>query len=766
MGQAVSEDGMALSQENTYRLIGGAGARGLSGDARRVLPVDPSLDFFDACLRRHRAVLDLVADPDQVWDAEKESGGTRPMGLEAHLGSVSRERLVSLTDVLVVVSKEDWSRAHSSHGSRWTRHLVGGVRASFEDWCGRAEVTRHNPHRPFGVRVVVDGGSDLQGESLGLGSGEFVTGLLPNHYGGPATASRPLISVMLNMPGVWMGYREVARLYDDQDLLTLGSHWLDNFSHPALVAPALYRLHYDPQEGLVHLTSPDVAGGFGLTRHGDPAGTSVYGITRGDGHVVAWLVLAMVETPQPSGPTPVVVEAVPTVDPIGQIMEADTGPLPQVRGPLEDSLSSRPTLLNGLSPSISSTGDGLGPVTAEAAGMVGKLLRVREAGVLLQRVHFRDVMLGYEVFISASGDIGSELADPVATVQVLGHRGRVRLYAHTRGIRVAGMPVPIGAAAVLGSSVEIDVSGVVLEYCDLSNVRLKGWPYVGEIRRSGANLHLMPGAVHVIGRAPGSRVKLPDDGHHGNILWRPEVDAGHTIRSQNGEIPKSRFTLDSIMVASSHAELDLTGESPVLRNVARSCYSFIRRSDGDVIKWVELSRVQRSTGSFESELRSGDELLVGNCVLEVVLDSAAEVDLADIPTASRPPVVFSLADDLSEELVVPPPPLLPVPRAAEPPPPAVRGAGATWMEPNADDDPTGLPTGGSPTPYVPSVDLVEHKSLAIEPVTAASLELWGTTRSLDPPPETASSVDEQWSPLDSAKEDPTEVPMPHFFEKP
>ena len=763
---------MALSQETTYRLIGGAGARGLSGDARRVLPVEPSLDFFDACLRRHRAVLDLVADPDQVWDAETESGSSRAMGLEAHLRSASRERLVSLTDVLVIVSEADWERAHGNHGSRWTRHLVGGVRASFEDWCGRAGISRRNPHRPLGVRVVVDGGADMQGARLGLGPGDFITGLLPNHYGGPAIASRPLISVMLNLPGVWMGYREVARLYDDQDLLTLGSHWLDNFSHPALVAPALYRLQYDPHEGLVHLTSPDVTGGFGLTRHGDPAGTSVYGLTRGDGHVVAWLVLALVESSVPAaGPTPVMVEAVPTVDPLGQVMsvsEADTGPAPAVSLADDNSLSSRPTRIGGMSPSISSSSDGLAPATAEAAGMVGELLKVREAGVLLQRVHFRDVMIGYEVYISAAGYIGSDLADPAATVQVLGRKGRVRLFAHQRGIRVAGMPVPVGAAAVLGSNVEIALGETVLEYRDLSGVRLKGWPYVGEIRRSGANVHLTAGAVHVIGRAPGSRVKLPDDSHHGNIIWRPEVDAGSVIRSRNGDIPKSRFTLDSIMVASSHAELDLTGDAPVLRNVARSCYSFIRRSNGDAMAWVGLSRVQRSTGSFESELRSGDELLVGNCVLEVVLDGPEEADPSDLPTVAPPPVVFSLADDVSEEfaedVLLPPPPLLPVPPAPEPPRGAdIPGSAATWMDPS-DDDPTGLPGGDAPVPYAPEIDL-EEDSLAIEPVVPMEAEPWAPSESIDGPPRDPGSVDDQWSPLDSVLDDPTELPVPRFAKK-
>ena len=38
---------------------------------------------------------------------------------------------------------------------------------------------------------------------------------------------------------MWTGYREVGRLYSDRVLFTLGSHWLENFQHPKLLAPAL-----------------------------------------------------------------------------------------------------------------------------------------------------------------------------------------------------------------------------------------------------------------------------------------------------------------------------------------------------------------------------------------------------------------------------------------------------------------------------------------------------------------------------------------------
>ncbi len=848
---------MALSQQTTYRLIGGGDARGLSGDARRVLPADPALDFYDACLRQHRATVDLVVDPDQVWDVE--TPGARPQGLHAHLKSASRERLVSLTDVLVVVSDDDWERAQQNHGARWTRHLAGALRASFEDWCTRGGIPRRNPHRPLGVRVVVDGSNDTFGQRLGLGPGEFITGLLPNLYSGPAVASRALISVMVNLPGEWEGYREVVRLYDDQDLLTLGNHWLDNFSHPALAAPALYRLQFHPDDGLVHLTSPDVAGEFSLTRHDGADGSSVYGIASGDGQVVAWLVLAVVEAPAPPAPTPVQVESFPTVDgrfegdsaapddptvadrpapaahatlPLESEPPVDDGygsnepaastmaiPLVgppaspgSVDGTPEPSLSDRDTLADRSLSDRDTLADPPArseapvvppppavppppelpagpqpeakevparPATVEAAGIGGGLVAVREAGVLLQRVHFRDFMVGYEVYISATGDIGSDLPNPAATVQVVGRR--VRLFAHVRGVKVSGVGVPVNAAAVLGTSTQIDVNGVVLDYHDLSAVRLKGWPYLGEIRRRGSNIHLPSGAVHKVGRDSACPVRLPDDSHHGNIIWRPEVDAGAVIRSRNGDIPKSRFTLDSIMVASQHAELDLSVQPPRIRNTAGSCFSFVRRGREGARSWIGLSRVQRPIGGHDTHLEAGDELYIGNCILRI---DWAEGEQGTKPVEVPPPVAFSLADEppvVPEDLPLPPPPLLPVPPVpdlpadfgpmAPPPLPAShRGpadtspsSSATWVEsasleaPGSLADAAGLPGDSPPPPVVGPPALESELTNTPSGVPDLSFEP-------DQPP-VEESVDDAWSPFGTYEDDPTELPVPRFLQK-
>ncbi|MEC8424326.1 MAG: hypothetical protein VX000_11160, partial [Myxococcota bacterium] len=125
-------------------------------------------------------------------------------------------------------------------------------------------------------------------------------------------------------------------------------------------------------------------------------------------------------------------------------------------------------------------------------------------------------------------------------------------------------------------------------------------------------------------------MRLPDEPHNDNIIWRRELREGGTIRSRNGEIPKSRFNIDSIMVASEHAEVDL-GDAPRLRSLARDCYSFIRR--GDVV--LPLHPCRKQTGPLERSLEPGDEILVGNCVFRISWGEQRPAEVAARLTASE-----------------------------------------------------------------------------------------------------------------------------------
>ena len=225
-----------------------------------------------------------------------------------------------------------------------------------------------------------------------------------------------------------------------------------------------------------------------------------------------------------------------------------------------------------------------------------RTLTLHERGALLQRVHFATFMEGYDVYIGAGGRIATQMDAPLATLQV--RHNRVALAIWGEGVRIDGAPAVAGQMAQLGAEVTLDVDGHTLVYRDLSGVTLEGWPYLGELRRPGAGSYLEFGAAHRIGRDRRCQVRLPDEPHNDNIAWLPQAGSGGTIRSRNGEIPKSRFYTDSIMVASEHAEIDLTDE-PVLRSLARHCYTFVRRDGGP--HWICLVGLPKSgVGFFEA----------------------------------------------------------------------------------------------------------------------------------------------------------------------
>lgn len=247
---------MAQLADFISRILSSGRTQGLSGGAEVVVDPDPSAAFYVSRLRRHVAEGDYVADPALLWSTK--SYGDRRGGLRAHIQAERGEGIASFTDVLVVVSQADARRAATQGGEPWTDRAARTLGEQFTDFCFHERFELLYGTRPLRFRLVADGGKEMLSQSFGLEPGEFITGLLPNLYVGPATRSRPVLAVHLNLPGVWEGYREVGRLYSDQIVFTLGRHWLDNFAHPALREPGIYRLQQYPDGSLVHVISPEL----------------------------------------------------------------------------------------------------------------------------------------------------------------------------------------------------------------------------------------------------------------------------------------------------------------------------------------------------------------------------------------------------------------------------------------------------------------------------------------------------------------------------
>jgi len=699
---------MAQLSDLLSRLVGAGGTRGLSGGAAAALPDEPALAWLSSALRRHAAGGDLVADPALLW--EPAGMLARRGGLRAHLAGEAPGGVLGCTDLLVVVSAADWERGFRDPRAPFVSRATALLRERVADLLSAHDLHLPSPGRPLGVEVVVDGGPALRGGRFGLGPGEFVTGLLPQRYSGPVAGSRVALKVHLAVPAAWSGWREVAAVYGDQVLFTIGDHFLDSWSHPVLGHPSLYRLHQYADGSFVHVLNPEVRDAVRLG-NAEVDGVPVLTLERAEGGVLCHVLLEVVDAPKAGS------------------------------RPWNDTLDEL-------------SGDGAGPFsgarTVVPAELDSGLVELHERGALLQKVHFARFMEGYDVYVAADGSITTAADAPAITLHVRGRQ--VSAEAHVPGVRLDGRPLT--APVFLGGDALFELGPHRVAYRDLSPIRVDGWPYLGELARAGARVHLSAGAAHRIGREPRCAVRLPDEPWNDNIVWRPELRDGGTIRSRNGDIPKTQFYTDSIMVASEHAEVDLTGP-PLLRTLARHCYTFVRRG-GEIFS---LPPAQDAGAGQAVPLAEGDEILIGNSLFVVRLDAAPRSRL-------RAEDLSSALDDAP--LPPPPAPVVPPPRAAPlgPPAPALpaaprpaRGADLpTLAEPPVTLDDSG-PAGADADALPAARGLGERGAPPPPPVFPVSTD---SLIGLDaperlPPPRAAAASPTVGPPMELAG-DPTDLP--------
>lgn len=636
-----------LFQSDNQQARGLSGGSGTNSGGGSGIPLDDSNPYYNYRLRRHKAEGDLIADPGLLWYTSPYV--KRRSGLGTHVGAEVGEGTANYTDVLLILSSEDFGRASAD----WQTAATRALQTEFDNFCRRENFNRLHAHRPLGVRIIEDESQAMFGHSLQLTRGEFVTGLLPNLYTGPVRGSYPVIGVHLNLPGVWDGYQEVGRLHNDQILFTLGNHWLDNFSHPSLQQAALYRLRQYPDGSFVHIVNPDLQDQYQVTST-NQGGASVLTLATRTGQPLAYMVLAVIDPPvnrvskppitaplaAPSSATPVSANRRPDIQ-MPNLSGAQTGISAQQRGPSSRDSRARP----GANESVPSIAPpmmlddvvntpiqkiGLGGKTIIPDAPSERIFTLQERGALLQKVHFSAFMLGYDVYLGSRGELGTHVEDAAATFQV--RKRSVSLVAHVDGVLVEGRPIAAGVEVPIEGDVKIEVAGQKLEYKDQRGLQLDGWPYVGEIRRPASSTYMIWGEDYQVGRSRECRVVLPDEPRNDNIHWKPSVGDGTTIRARTGEIPKSRFYTDSIMVASEHASIDLRGEKPKVVCTARHCYAYIRRNN-EVYSLYPTTSPQQPK---EIELTPGDEVLIGNCLFHVGYTAGEAIAPAPAPKLTLP----------------------------------------------------------------------------------------------------------------------------------
>jgi len=217
-------------------------------------------------------------------------------------------------------------------------------------------------------------------------------------------------------------------------------------------------------------------------------------------------------------------------------------------------------------------------------------------------------MRGYEVYLSEDGGISTSGEAVAAVLEV--RASQASLVSKSKTLKVNSSKLEPGERVPLKGLCEIDFGNHRFFYKDLSRVNATGWPYLGEIRRGGWQSHLPIGGRYTIGRDPGAWVRLPDLADNRNIHWTDD-DATTSVTSRTGTFARKDFYTDSIMVASEHAVIDLSGGA-VLENRAKHCHVYVRRASA-----IVSLMPTRKSGLHQFQIRAGDELLVGNCVFSV-----------------------------------------------------------------------------------------------------------------------------------------------------
>ncbi len=338
--------------------------RGLSGGSAPSVALDDKNPYYNFRLLRHRADGDLIQDPALLWYTSPFV--KQRSGLGTHVASEIGDGTTNYTDVLIVLSDGDYERAKED--GAWFDKAKTILGEEFETLCKREGLRRMYEDRPLGFRFLRDGDPEMAGQKVGLSDGEFVTGLLPNLYCGPMEGSWPVLTIYLNIPDAWEGYREVGTLFNDQRLFTLGGHWLDNYHHPDLIEAALYRLQQFPDGSFVHIVNPDLQDRYQLTTE-DQDGAHVLTLATRAGEPLAYLVLAALDTPEQGHSAPPLADddedsSVPSVAPPMLVEGDDTG-----------------------SRSV------VGKQTIVPDAPSERIFTLQERGVLLQKVHFSAFML-------------------------------------------------------------------------------------------------------------------------------------------------------------------------------------------------------------------------------------------------------------------------------------------------------------------------------------------------------------------------------------
>ncbi len=532
---------------------------------------------------RSRVEGDFVRHPDLLWSPNPY--WTSRAGLNGHVREIADRLGGSVwSDALLVLHPDDRKRTRASMLESWDRAAEAELRDCFDRLVKTQGLALAAGDRRFCVRVLADGDPVLGG-TLGLEPGQFATAMLPNLYLGPQRTSEPLFEVFAAVGGA-ARFASVGTFFSDQLAFTIGAHELDNHTVPGLPDSALYTVHRFPGErGLRHKLGGAAAGRLAL-RNGTAHGGETVRVVDADADET---LLEVMVVPTTSSSVAAVSDG-QTILPDGFDLTA------------------------------------MGAYSIIPDELPARVHTLTERGFLLQRIHFAGVMRGYTMEIDRSGAVAPVAPDPVARVEVRGER--VLLEAVTREVSLDGRPLRPGQSVALGGAKHVIAWRGGESAFESFRMNDKRWPYLGRLTTPGRTTPVTEGEVWTIGRdAEVCDVPLPDRVTTDNILWKSGAGDADHVEVRGGQVPRTRFRTDAILVATTAAEVDLGADPPQLRNPSTTCPLYVVRASGKAVRVGKQSSVA---------LEPGDELLVGNCAFALAPPTEAEErDLRELPEVTE-----------------------------------------------------------------------------------------------------------------------------------
>jgi hypothetical protein len=573
----------------------------------------PSGTYNDRFLK-HTADGDFVRNPEYLWSPGPYWAARA--GFDAHFRRLADQLGGAVTsDALLVLHPQDFARTRASLLRSWETSAANELA---DCWLRLVEAEGWSlviPQRAFHLRVLSDGDPAL-GTPLGLEPGEFATGLFPNLHLGPEEHAVPLVEVFVADDRG--RFSSVGTLWSDQLAFSLGSHPLDNARSVTLGDSCVYTVHRIPgEDGLHHRLGEGQEGRLTLRTGSAQGGDTVQVVDVRRDKVVLEVMLVAAQHLAAELPR------------VGERRDAPRVALPAFAPVGADPVGT--ILPDGLDIAT------IGAFSIIPESMPDRLFTLVERGVLLQRVHFHDLMRGYRLELDRDGRLGPKVPRPVATVEVL--EDRVSVTAAERDLSVDGHPLPIGESRSLEEDThQLTWRGGALTYASTRRNKDRSWPYLGCFAAPRRTTPLPAGEAFTVGRDSRScDVPLPDRPVADNIVWR-DGDSTGSVRVQGGDVDRRTFRTDAICVATRAASIDLAGDCPAVENLSATCPVHVSRADGELVRLRQGAR---------AELRPGDEVFLGNQLFSLLAPGEVEAPLrfggrrrprvAGPPCSRRPP---------------------------------------------------------------------------------------------------------------------------------